>query len=460
MSKKSEGQNKHTPAQTLWWRFNRFLERHLPEGLYPRSLIIVIAPMVLLQSFTVYFVLEQHWSEVTKRLSRAVARDMAAIIAVYEFSDKSETTLAKLVKISNQHMKLGLTTERKTDLPALAPKPYFSLVEKKLSKYIGNRVKKPFWMDTISKAEFVDVRVQVDKGLIFRFLIPEERVSASQTIVLLASMLGSSLILIVVAIVFLRKQIRPIVRLADAAKDFGLGREGEAFQPSGATEVKSAAYAFLNMKKRIARHVEQRTAMLAGVSHDLRTILTRFKLELAFLGENKSVDALKEDVDEMQGMLEGYMAFVKGDGGEISQDHEISQVFRNIQTQVIRSGKHIRLIGETGVRARVKPDSFKRMVVNLVANALRFGDQVELGAVVEGGLLVITVDDNGPGIAVDDREDVFRPFVRLDEARNLDSSGTGLGLAIALDIAHSHGGNITLEDCSLGGLRVRVEIPV
>ena len=460
MSKKLEQQKTTTAPHTLWWRFNRFLERHLPEGLYPRSLIIVIAPMVLLQSLTIYFVLEQHWSEVTKRLSRAVARDMATVIAVYEYSDKSDATLAKLVETTNLHMKLGLTVEKKTELPPLAPKPYFSLVEKKLSKYIGNRVRKPFWLDTISKAGFVDVRVQVDKGLIFRFLIRETRVSASKTILLLASMLGSSLILIVVAIAFLRKQITPIVRLADAAKDFGLGRESKEFQPSGAIEVKSAAYAFLNMKERIARHVEQRTAMLAGVSHDLRTILTRFKLELAFLGDNKSVDALKEDVDEMQGMLEGYMAFVKGDGGERSVDHDISQTFRSIQTEIIRSGKHIRLIGPLGLSARVKPDSFKRMVVNLVVNALRFGDKVELGAEIKDGLLVITVDDNGPGIAPEHREEVFRPFVRLDEARNLDMSGTGLGLAIALDIAHSHGGTITLEDSPLGGLRARVEIPV
>ena len=272
--------------------------------------------------------------------------------------------------------------------------------------------------------------------------------------------LGSSLILIVVAIAFLRKQITPIVRLADAAKDFGLGREGKVFHPSGAIEVKNAAYAFINMKERIARHVDQRTAMLAGVSHDLRTILTRFKLELAFLGENKTVNALKEDVDEMQGMLEGYMAFVKGDGGEVSTDHDVSQTFRSIQTQVIRSGRHIRLIGTNSLRARVKPDAFKRMVVNLVDNALRFGDEVQLVAMIDGAKLIINVDDNGPGISHDKHIEVFRPFVRLDEARNLDSSGTGLGLAIALDIAHSHGGSIKLEEGPLGGLRARVEIPV
>lgn len=444
----------------LWWRFNRFLERHLPEGLFPRSLIIVIAPMVLLQSLMTYFVLEQHWSEVTKRLSRSVARDMAFVIATYEKTDRSAQARKDIAELANRHLKLGLSVSEEKTLPPLGQKPYFSLVEQKLSKYISNRVAKPFWIDTLTRPEYVDIRIQVDKDLVFRFLVPAERVSASSTWILLLSMIGSSLILIAVAIAFLRKQIVPIVRLADAATNFGRGREVKAFRPSGAREVKHAAVAFLEMKERIARHVEQRTAMLAGVSHDLRTILTRFRLELAFLGENAHTRALVEDVGEMQDMLHGYMAFVKGDGGEKAEPVDLCEIFAAVKKDSERQDHNVTITCAEKLLASVKPHAFKRMIVNLVSNATRFGDKVEISAEKEAGSLIITIDDDGPGIALEDRQKVFRPFVRLDQARNQDTTGTGLGLAIAQDIAHAHGGEIHLKASPLGGLRAIVKVPV
>ncbi len=468
MQEIAKDQKKPEPKHTLWWHFNRFLERHLPEGLYPRSLIIVIVPMVILQSLMIYFVLEQHWSVVTKQLSRSVARDMAFVVSVYENSDRSEKAVKEIQQLANQHLKLGLTVLLNSKFTGKSEQPEFSLfrdfstylVEKKLTKYIDNRVAKSFSLNMTGKAGFADVKILVNEGLVFRFLISEDRLSAPKTLVLLLSVIGSSLILIVVAIAFLRKQVEPIVRLANAAKDFGMGREVKDFQPSGATEVKSAARAFLNMKDRIARHVEQRTAMLAGVSHDLRTILTRFKLELAFLGSGDKVEALKGDVNEMQDMLEGYMSFVKGDGGEAVVERDIVEILKSIQSQFKRSGSQLRLNQKVPIIAMVKPDAFKRLVVNLVANAVRFGEQVVLEAELKQRTLYVYVDDDGPGIAKISRDDVFRPFVRLDQARNQDSTGTGLGLAIARDIANSHGGRVVLEDSRLGGLRAIVEIPV
>jgi len=455
--------------RSLYWHFNRFLERHLPEGLYPRSLIIIIMPMVLLQTLMIYFVLEQHWSEVTKQLSRSVARDMAFVVSMYENSDGSSESLRQVVVLANQHLKLGMTTLKQKTLPQADSEDSFSLVgnelskflvEKKLSKYIGNRVIKPYRLDMSGHKGFVDAHIQVNENLVFRFLISEDRVTAPRTLILLLSVIGSALILIIVAIVFLRKQVEPIVRLANAAKDFGMGREVEDFHPSGALEVKSAARAFLHMKDRIARHVEQRTAMLAGVSHDLRTILTRFKLELAFLGDSEKVQALKHDVNEMQDMLEGYMSFVKGDGGETTTETDITLILKNIQSEVMRSGHHLRLIHRAPIMAMVKPDAFKRLVVNLVSNAVRFGERVELDVALRDHTLYVYVEDDGPGIDKKSRDDVFRPFVRLDQARNQDNTGTGLGLAIARDIANSHGGRVVLGDSKLGGLRAVVEIPV
>jgi len=469
MSDVAKNQEKAETKHTLYWHFNRFLERHLPEGLYPRSLIIIIVPMVILQSLMVYFVLEQHWSEVTKQLSRSVARDMAFVVSVYENSDRSPKALKEIETLANQHLKLGFTALTNSKLPAQDDGPLLSLfssdfsrylVEKKLSKYVDNRVEKPFRLNMAGQDGFVDASILVEDGLVFRFQVSENRVSAPKTLVLLFSVIGSSLILIVVAIAFLRKQVDPIVRLANAAKDFGMGREVVDFHPTGAMEVKSAARAFLNMKDRIARHVEQRTAMLAGVSHDLRTILTRFKLELAFLGGGEKVEALKEDVNEMQDMLEGYISFVKGDGGETTTERDIVEILKNIQSEFLRSGSQIRFDHQAPIVVMIKPDAFKRLMVNLVANAVRFGKQVVLDAKLKPGTLYVYVDDDGPGIARKSRDDVFRPFVRLDQARNQDSTGTGLGLAIARDIANSHGGRVVLEDSDLGGLRAIVEIPV
>ena len=272
-------------------------------------------------------------------------------------------------------------------------------------------------------------------------------------------MLLSSLVLLSIAVVFLRKQITPIVELAKAAKGFGMGREVADFRPRGAAEVREAGLAFVDMQQRISRHVEQRTAMLAGVSHDLRTILTRFKLELAFLGDGPKVKPLKEDVEEMQRMLEAYMAFVRGDGGEKTEAVNLAQMFSSVATAVTRGKSHVALDVQD-VEVNIKPNAFRRLISNLLGNAVRYAKNVKVKGAIENRVLTILVDDDGPGIPPENREDAFRPFVRLDHARNLDETGTGLGLAIALDIAHAHGGEIRLDESPAGGLRAVVQIPV
>jgi two-component system, OmpR family, osmolarity sensor histidine kinase EnvZ len=259
--------------------------------------------------------------------------------------------------------------------------------------------------------------------------------------------------------VFLRNQIHPIVELAKAAQSFGTGRDVAEFKPRGAAEVRQAGQAFVDMKSRIARHVEQRTAMLAGVSHDLRTILTRFKLELAFLGDGPKVKPLKDDVEEMQHMLEAYMAFVRGDGGEKAEPVNLAQMFSSTAKSVARGNSHVDLEMQD-VDVSLKPNAFRRLISNLLGNAIRYANNVKVKGGIENRLLTIYFDDDGPGIPPESREAAFRPFVRLDHARNLDETGTGLGLAIALDIAHAHGGEITLDESPSGGLRAVVQIPV
>jgi two-component system osmolarity sensor histidine kinase EnvZ len=266
-------------------------------------------------------------------------------------------------------------------------------------------------------------------------------------------------VLISVAILFLRNQIKPILALADAAEEFGKGREVE-FRPRGAREVRRATYAFLEMKRRIERAMEQRTTMLNGVSHDLRTILTRFKLSLALLGDEADVQDLSGDVDEMQRMLEAYLAFARGDIGEAASPTDIPAMLETLRQESERLGHGTEVIYAGEPVATVRPDAFKRCLANLLNNAARHGDRIRLEGSCDEKFLQIHVDDDGPGIPAEAREKVFRPFVRLDEARNQDEGGTGLGLSIARDIARSHGGEIFLGASPLGGLRASVRVPV
>jgi two-component system osmolarity sensor histidine kinase EnvZ len=263
-----------------------------------------------------------------------------------------------------------------------------------------------------------------------------------------------------IAIAFLRNQIKPIVRLADAAEAFGKGREAPNFRPRGAREVRRAAAAFLEMKIRIERAIEQRTTMLAGVSHDLRTVLTRFKLELALLGDSPEVEAIKKDVDEMAAMLEAYLAFARGDTGEQSAPTDIAGLLEELRLDAERHGHRSTVAFHGPAEVTVRPAAFKRCLANLVSNAARFASTVAITGHRDHRWLTVTVDDDGPGIPQQLREDVFKPFLRLDDARNQDEGGTGLGLAIARDIARSHGGDITLGASPMGGLRATVKVPV
>jgi two-component system, OmpR family, osmolarity sensor histidine kinase EnvZ len=443
----------------LYDRFNAFLERHMPEGLFPRALIILVAPVVLLQTIMTGLIFERHFENVTRLLARSFARDVSMLIQLYDESDRSPAAEARIESLANGTLKLQLTIEEGS-LPAPLPEPFFSRADTRLNRELAVETGKPFWIDRRSQRGIVDVRVEVADGVIFRFEPRDERTLATSTGFLLFLMAASSLLLLGIAFIFLRNQIRPITDLARAAQSFGTGRDVGAFRPRGAREVKAAGVAFLEMRDRIARQVEQRTTMLAGVSHDLRTILTRFKLELAFLGDSPKVQPLKEDVDEMQRMLEAYMAFVKGDAGEVAQEADLASLVQGAARGLKRSGASLELDLPADQKVRVKPNAFSRLLANLIGNAARYAGNVKVHARVSDHVLTLMVDDDGPGIPPDQREEAFRPFVRLDNARNLDESGTGLGLAIARDIARAHGGEIRLEDSPKGGLRALLQIPV
>ncbi|WP_375460383.1 ATP-binding protein [uncultured Enterovirga sp.] len=428
----------------------------LPKGLYARSLIIIITPVVLLQSVVAYVFMERHWQLVTQRLSSAVTADIAALIDVYE-SYPQDPNADTLSRIAAERLILDLEIRRGDTLPPPGPKPFFSLLDEALSDEIRRQVRRPFWIDTVGRSNLIEIRVQLKDG-VMRIMARRSMAYASNSHIFLVWMIGTSLVLLTVAILLLRNQIRPILKLATAAEDFGRGREIE-FRPRGAREVRQAGHAFIEMKRRIERAVESRTTMLNGVSHDLRTILTRFRLSLALIEETVETEDLKRDIDEMGRMLEGYLAFARGDLGESAAPADLATLLGELKSDAERSGHQttLEINGETTVTVRV--DAFRRLLFNLVSNAARHGDRIAISANHETRWLVIHVDDDGPGIPAEQREEVFKPFVRLDEARNQDEGGSGLGLAIARDIARSHGGDIILGDGPLGGLRATVRLP-
>jgi two-component system osmolarity sensor histidine kinase EnvZ len=414
--------------------------------------------MVILQSVIAFVFMERHWNTVTQRLSAAVVQDIAALIDVYKVypQDADKTQIRRIAQ-----NRLGLTIDflPANEMPPPGPKPFFSLLDQALSIQLRQQIGRPFWIDTVGRSALVEIRIQLDDA-VMRVFARRSAAYASNSEIFLFWMVGTSLVLITVAILFLRNQIRPILRLADAAESFGKGREVPNFRPRGAREVRRAAHAFIEMKTRIERSIEQRTTMLAGVSHDLRTILTRFKLELALAGDSAEIEAMKKDVDEMGRMLEAYLAFARGDSGEQSAATDMAEFLEELKADAERHGHRTTVVFHGHPIVTVRPAAFKRCLGNLVSNAARFAQAISITGHRDHRWMTISVDDDGPGIPAQLREEVFKPFLRLDDARNQDEGGTGLGLAIARDIARSHGGDITLGESPLGGLRATVRVPV
>ncbi len=441
-----------------WRRVSRWLNSVMPKGLYARALLIIIAPMVILQSVVAFVFMERHWNVVTQRLSASVVQDIAALIDIYR-GYPQDADQAQIRRIAQERLGLSVDFLPLTDMPPPGPKPFFSLLDQALSDELRKQIGRPYWIDTVGKSALLEIRVQLDNN-VMRVFARRSAAYASNSEIFLLWMVGTSTVLLIVAIIFLRNQIKPILRLADAAESFGKGREAPNFRPRGAREVRRAAAAFIEMKTRIERAMEQRTAMLAGVSHDLRTVLTRFKLELALIDDSPEIDGMKKDVDEMARMLEAYLAFARGDSGEVSAPTDMAEFLEELRLDAERHGHKTSVVFHGPPIVTVRPAAFKRCLANLVSNAARFAPSIEITGHRDHRYLTVTVDDDGPGIPSGMREEVFKPFLRLDDARNQDEGGTGLGLAIARDIARSHGGDIALGDSPLGGLRATVSVPV
>jgi two-component system, OmpR family, osmolarity sensor histidine kinase EnvZ len=440
-----------------WALLGRWLRRRLPTGLYTRSLLIVILPMLLLQTVVAAVFMERHWRMVTERLSESTTRDIAAVIEIIR-SYPQDGNYDEITRIADQALNLTIVVEENGELPPPRPRPFFSILDGILAEQITEQIRMPFWLDTVGDSRLVEIRIKFDERVL-RVFVRRGSTYASNTHIFLVWMIGTACVLVIISILFLRGQIRPILSLANAAESFGKGQKTEGFSPRGADEIRRAGLAFIQMRERIERQLEQRTAMLAGISHDLRTILTRFKLQLALAGDKPELSGMTEDVDDMQSMLEGYLAFAKGESEEDFGTLKLSELLERFHHDFSLRGRALTYEIEGEDEIAVRPNAFTRLVANLASNSERYATTLHIHAKHSAKWLTLTFDDDGPGIPSESREEVFKPFYRLDEARNLDASGTGLGLAIARDIARAHGGNVTLADSPSGGLRAIVRVP-
>lgn len=433
--------------------FNRFL----PRGLLARALLIAVGPLILMQLLSAYVFYNSHWDQVSKRLSQGLAGDIAVLVdSLTGMPDSASRDW--LFREAAQRMEISATLQPEAILPNARVRQ--TALEGELRRaLLRKQITKPMRVDEQTGNDRVVVLVQLADGVL-HLEIPRHRLYSWTTYAFVLWTIGTTLILLGVATIFMRNQIRPVRRLARVADSFGKGREVENFKPEGAREVKLVGLAFLAMKSRIQRQIAQRTAMLAGVSHDLRTPLTRMKLQLEMMPEDDATAALREDVHDMERMLDGYLAFARGEGVEKAHPRDLGVLLGEVVNLARRSGAMVDLSTEGDLRLPLRPNAIRRSFTNLVDNALRFASRVAVRARRMGGAIEVTIDDDGPGVPADQREEVFKPFFRLEASRNPTTGGVGLGLTIARDVVRGHGGDIILDDSPQGGLRVCVRLPV
>jgi two-component system osmolarity sensor histidine kinase EnvZ len=431
----------------------RWIKRQMPKTLFGRSLLIIVLPVAIMQIAVTYVFFDAHWQTVTSRLSEGLAGDIAWAVESYR-DDPSPAAFAKLSKRAEDSMSLSIALQPGRKLPPQlheAPvlvQPFLAPIDQSLRRALNERLDQPFWFDTTRYPAYVDIRVAVPGG-IMRVLAPRDRAFATQGHIFVLWMTVATILLTTIAILFIRNQVKAIERLANAAEAFGRGGDVEAFKPHGAREVRRAATAFLDMRARIQRHIDQRT-----------TPLTRLKLALALAEPSKRNAAMKGDLAEMEHMIDEYLAFARGEGGEAIETVHLRQLLDEVSEGAVRAGAAVTVAADPELTAQVRPNALKRALSNLIMTAAVHGEHVEVAAVIrsQGGVEIV-VDDDGPGIPEDSYEEAFKAFGRLDEARNQNTKGVGLGLAIARDVARGHGGDITLSRSPMGGLRAVVRLP-
>ena len=429
----------------------------LPRSLWWRSMTIMVVPVVLIEIVISVVFFDTHWQNVSRRLALGITDDVSAVIEMKKDLKKSPETFDTFLETLNRSTGL--------DFAVLPPMPYKNIPLTKQTVWRTSELrtalkdmKIPFTISDVEEIHGIRLMFHL-KDFTLQLTIPYKRFFSSTVYVFALWTLATTLLVMIIAALFMKNQIRPIVRLAKAAESFGMGRNVEKFKPEGALEVRQAASSFIQMRDRIRRYIDERTRMLAGISHDLRTPLTRMRLQLAMMGDDESIRELLNDVEEMEQMVNGYLSFMKGlETGEIVETN-VSVLIAGLISAYGKAGTSLRLAAEPNVMLNIRVNDFKRCLGNILSNALRFGTQIDVSLTQKDRFVEIVIEDNGPGIPKERREDVFKAFFRLDESRNSETGGVGLGLSIARDIVLAHGGTISLDDSQLGGLKAVLRFP-
>jgi two-component system osmolarity sensor histidine kinase EnvZ len=450
---------KWSAISDIFERIAQWSDKHSPQTLFARALLIIVVPMLLLQALSAWWFYSQRGDNVTNRLAILLVRDLRLLISLRsDFPDDEHRDW--ILRRSAQDLLLFVSFRKGIVRPFKEPE-YFDIVAREVQGALEADLKRPFFLDNNIGGGQLLVEIQLSDGDVMDVLVPHVRLTFGSSFAYVLAQLGLALVLFGLAIWFMRRELVPIEHLGVAADALGKGRDVPDFAFSGGTrEVRNAATAFHTMRIRLRRSIQQRTEMLAGVSHDLRTPLTRMKLSLALLPDSPETRELSDDVDDMQRMIEGYLAFARGEGDEEPVMSDLSEILEDVAAGARHGKASLELSWKGDMNVELRPIAIKRCLTNIVSNAQRYASEIRIEAVRGRTSVEITVDDNGPGIPAENYEDVFRPFLRLDQSRNAATGGVGLGLSIARDVARSHGGDVTLAVSPLGGLRAIVRIPL
>ena len=434
---------------------NKFIKNILPKSLFYRALLIVAVPVLVLQLVITIVFFDSLWIKTTKGMTRALVNEMSTFLEIYNNENYDKDEIANLFSV---YQDLNFKFIEDDNFQFSYNERWFSPIDRTLRRELKSRFNQNnFWFDTTNYKELIDIRIKYENGY-FKFLVPRDRVTTSSARIFALWITVPALIMIFISLIFLKNQTRPITNLARAAEKFGKGEQIEEFKPSGASEIRQAGYEFDKMRKRIVRHLNQRSEMLSGISHDLRTPLTRMKLQIAFIKDQELSNKLADDVNEMEKMLNEYLQFTKSSFQEKDEMFNLTDLLDDIINKYNKDNISKNLMPRVYYNGR--KNLIKRCINNLIDNAIKYGNKINIELNKNNENLFIKVEDDGPGIPKDEYENVFKPFYKVNKGRADSKSSVGLGLSIASDIIRSHGGNIKLVKSSMNGLGVKIFLPV
>ncbi len=439
----------------MFYGLNKFIKNLLPKKLFYRALLIVAVPVILLQLIITIVFFDSLWIKTNKGMTKALVNEVNTFIEVYNDEKYKKNEITNLFSV---YQDLNIEFIEDNNFDYIYDERWFSPIDRTLRRELKSKFGlEKFWFSTTTYKELIDIRIKYQNGY-FKFLIPKDRVTSSSARIFALWITVPAIIVVLISIIFLKNQTRPIINLAKVAEKFGKGEEIEEFKPSGAAEIRQAGYEFDKMRKRIIRHLNQRSEMLSGISHDLRTPLTRMKLQIAFIKDKELSNRLSEDINEMEKMLNEYLQFTSSSYLEKDEKFNLSDLMDNIINKY--DNKNITKNISPKIHINGRKNLIQRSINNLIDNAIKYGDKVNIELSKNNNNLFIKIEDNGPGISKEEYDNVFKPFYKIDKGRADSKSSVGLGLSIASDIIRSHGGNIRLDKSSMEGLEVRVFLPI